>query len=146
MRELERRFAPEFRNRIDDVVLFSPLARDEVREIARHYLAKIEDTLRARKKTLVVDEDALEALVEEGHSLAYGARFLRRVIDERIRCRSASTGAMRRASTSRPRTARSCWRPAGPTSPWHTGRSAHTLRTRARVTSHSGRQMSGAAS
>ncbi len=85
VRELERRFAPEFRNRIDDVVLFSPLARDEVREIARHYLAKIEDTLRARKKTLVVDEDALEALVEEGHSLAYGARFLRRVIDERIR-------------------------------------------------------------
>ena len=56
-----------------------------MREIARHYLAKIEDTLRARKKTLVVDEDALEALVEEGHSLAYGARFLRRVIDERIR-------------------------------------------------------------
>jgi ATP-dependent Clp protease ATP-binding subunit ClpA len=85
VRELERRFAPEFRNRIDDVVLFSPLARDEVREIARHHLAKIEDTLRARKKTMIVDDDALEALVEEGHSLAYGARFLRRVIDERVR-------------------------------------------------------------
>jgi hypothetical protein len=96
------------------VVLFSPLARDEVREIARHYLAKIEDTLRARKKTLVVDEDALEALVEEGHSLAYGARFLRRVIDERVRLPLSQHGATRRASTSRPRTARSCWRPAGP--------------------------------
>ena len=37
MRELERRFPPEFRNRIDDVVLFSPLAHDEVRTIARQY-------------------------------------------------------------------------------------------------------------
>ena len=39
MRELERRFPPEFRNRIDEVVLFAPLTHDEVREIARHYLA-----------------------------------------------------------------------------------------------------------
>ena len=38
MRELERRFSPEFRNRIDEVVLFAPLTHDEVREIARHYL------------------------------------------------------------------------------------------------------------
>src|SRR5687768_11171133 len=36
-RELERRFSPEFRNRIDEVVLFAPLAHDEVREIAKHY-------------------------------------------------------------------------------------------------------------
>ena len=39
MRELERRFPPEFRNRIDEVVLFAPLTHDEVREIAKHYLA-----------------------------------------------------------------------------------------------------------
>ena len=38
MRELERRFPPEFRNRVDEVVLFTPLARDEVTAIARHYL------------------------------------------------------------------------------------------------------------
>ena len=38
MRELERRFPPEFRNRIDEVVLFAPLTHDEVREIAKHYL------------------------------------------------------------------------------------------------------------
>ena len=38
MRELERRFSPEFRNRIDEVVLFAPLTHDEVREIATHYL------------------------------------------------------------------------------------------------------------
>jgi ATP-dependent Clp protease ATP-binding subunit ClpA len=85
MRELERRFPPEFRNRIDDVVLFSPLSHDEVRTIARQYLDRIETTLRERRKTLVVDEDALEAIVRDGHSLAYGARFLKRAIDEKIK-------------------------------------------------------------
>ena len=85
MRELERRFPPEFRNRIDDVVVFSPLAHDEVRSIARQYLDRIEATLRERRKTLVVDDDALEAIVRDGHSLAYGARFLKRVIDEKVK-------------------------------------------------------------
>ena len=43
MRELERRFSPEFRNRIDEVVLFSPLTHDEVREIAlQQYLHRID--------------------------------------------------------------------------------------------------------
>ena len=85
MRELERRFPPEFRNRIDDVVLFSPLAHDEVRTIARQYIGRIEATLRERRKTLIVDDDALEAIVRDGHSLAYGARFLKRVIDDKIK-------------------------------------------------------------
>ena len=48
MRELERRFPPEFRNRIDEVVLFAPLTHDEVREIARHYLAQVDADARAR--------------------------------------------------------------------------------------------------
>ena len=42
MRELERRFSPEFRNRIDEVVLFDPLTHDEVRTIAKHYLAQLD--------------------------------------------------------------------------------------------------------
>src|SRR5207244_2996364 len=42
MRELERRFPPELRNRIDEVVLFSPLSHDEVREISKHYVAELE--------------------------------------------------------------------------------------------------------
>ena len=85
MRELERRFPPEFRNRIDEVVVFSPLAQDEVRTIARQYLDRIEVTLRERRKSLIVDDEALEAIVREGHSLAYGARFLKRVIDDKVK-------------------------------------------------------------
>jgi ATP-dependent Clp protease ATP-binding subunit ClpA len=85
MRELERRFPPEFRNRIDDVVLFSPLTHDEVRTIATQHLERIEETLRERRKSLVVDDEALDAIVTAGHSLAFGARFLKRVIDDKVR-------------------------------------------------------------
>jgi ATP-dependent Clp protease ATP-binding subunit ClpA len=85
LRELERRFAPEFRNRIDEVVLFAPLSRDEVREIARHYLGAVERALSAAGKRLRIDDEALALLVSQGYSLAYGARFLKRVIDERVK-------------------------------------------------------------
>jgi ATP-dependent Clp protease ATP-binding subunit ClpA len=85
MRELERRFPPEFRNRIDQVVLFEPLTKDEVREIARHYLADLSDTLVRWNRTLVVTPEALEAIVSKGYSLAYGARFLKRVIDDEVK-------------------------------------------------------------
>ena len=85
MRELERRFPPEFRNRIDEVVLFGPLACDEVREIARQYLAAVERTLTSAGKTIRIDDEALELLVSQGYNLAYGARFLKCVIDERVK-------------------------------------------------------------
>jgi ATP-dependent Clp protease ATP-binding subunit ClpA len=84
-RELERRFSPEFRNRIDQVVVFEPLTRDEVRQIALKYIGQVSETLGRRNKTLTVEPEALETLVAEGHSLAYGARFLKRVIDDRIK-------------------------------------------------------------
>ena len=84
-RELERRFPPEFRNRIDEVVLFSPLTHDEVREIAKHYLEQVKAALAKSAKTIQVDDDALELVVTKGYSLAYGARFLKRFIDERIK-------------------------------------------------------------
>ncbi|PWT86813.1 MAG: hypothetical protein C5B57_00360, partial [Blastocatellia bacterium] len=85
LRELERRFPPEFRNRIDDVVLFSPLAHAETREIAKHYLDSVRQVLARAGKTFDIDDDALEALVTEGYSLQYGARYLKRVIDERVK-------------------------------------------------------------
>jgi ATP-dependent Clp protease ATP-binding subunit ClpA len=84
-RELERRFPPEFRNRIDEVVLFQPLTKDEVRMIAQNYLDQVISTLKRSGKSLTVEPAALEALVTEGYSLAYGARFLKRVIDDRIK-------------------------------------------------------------
>jgi ATP-dependent Clp protease ATP-binding subunit ClpA len=84
-RELERKFPPEFRNRIDGIVLFQPLTKDEVREIALKYIAQVEATLRRWNKTLTIEPEALEKLVSEGYSVAYGARFLKRVIDDRVK-------------------------------------------------------------
>jgi ATP-dependent Clp protease ATP-binding subunit ClpA len=85
MRELERRFPPEFRNRIDEVVLFNPLTHDEVRRIAKHYIAQITLTLGKSGKTIKVSDAALEVVVTKGYSLAFGARFLKRFIDEHIK-------------------------------------------------------------
>jgi ATP-dependent Clp protease ATP-binding subunit ClpA len=84
-RELERRFSPEFRNRIDQVVLFQPLTKDEVRDITLKYIDEVATTLKRWNKTLTIEPGALEKLVTEGYSLAYGARFLKRVIDDRIK-------------------------------------------------------------
>jgi ATP-dependent Clp protease ATP-binding subunit ClpC len=85
LRELERRFPPEFRNRIDEVVLFAPLTHDEVRAIARNYMQKVTLTLGRAGKTIDVSDDALEMIVAKGYNMAFGARFLKRFIDQHIK-------------------------------------------------------------
>lgn len=85
LRELERRFPPEFRNRLDEVILFSPLTVEEVTRIARIYIASLSRTLQEAGRRLVLAPGALEKIVADGHSLAYGARFLKRVIDDKIK-------------------------------------------------------------
>ena len=85
LRELERRFSPEFRNRIDEVVLFQPLSKDEVRAIAVQQIARIAHALAKSGRTLHVTPAALEQVVQDGYSLPYGARFLKRCIEERIK-------------------------------------------------------------
>ncbi|MDI6753150.1 MAG: ATP-dependent Clp protease ATP-binding subunit [Thermodesulfobacteriota bacterium] len=85
LKEAENHFSPEFLNRIDDIVVFSPLTREEVQEITRRYLGRIQQTLFSGGKSFHFTEAALEALVEIGFSLKYGARFLKRRIDERVK-------------------------------------------------------------
>ncbi|MCJ7492921.1 MAG: type VI secretion system ATPase TssH, partial [Deltaproteobacteria bacterium] len=69
---------------IDDIIVFSPLTREEVREITQRYLGRIRQSLASQGKSFVFTEAALESLVEIGFSLKYGARFLKRRIDERV--------------------------------------------------------------
>ena len=85
MRELERRLSPEFRNRLDDVIVFAPLTRDEAARVARIQLDRVIATAITRGKEVVVTSEALDEIVRQGHSLAYGARFLKRVIDDRVK-------------------------------------------------------------
>ncbi|HSE38500.1 MAG TPA: ATP-dependent Clp protease ATP-binding subunit [Blastocatellia bacterium] len=81
----EDRFSPEFRNRIDEIVVFSPLTQDEVRQIAELYLGIIKRQMKRQGKDLEVSESAVVYLVEKGFSPAYGARFLKRTIDEIVK-------------------------------------------------------------
>lgn len=85
LKEMERVFSPEFRNRIDEVVVFSPLTEEEVRGIAEKYLEQIDATLKLAGKRLIMTPQALDKIVSLGYSYAYGARFLKRTIDEKIK-------------------------------------------------------------
>ena len=85
MKAAETRFTPEFRNRIDEIIIFSPLTMDEVREIAKLYLAKIQRNMERQGKVVEVTEAALDLLTEKGFSPAYGARFLKRHIDQKVK-------------------------------------------------------------
>ncbi len=75
--ELKRRFSPEFMNRIDEVVLFNPLSRENLRNIAAVMLAKI-------PIKIVADEKALEFLVNARYDATMGARPLRRTIEDLV--------------------------------------------------------------
>jgi ATP-dependent Clp protease ATP-binding subunit ClpA len=85
MKAAETRFSPEFRNRIDEIVVFSPLTMDEVREIARLYLGKIKRNMERQGKVVEITDAALDTMTEKGYSPAYGARFLKRYIDQKVK-------------------------------------------------------------
>lgn len=85
MKAAETRFSPEFRNRIDEIVVFSPLVMDEVRQIANIYLSKLRRQMEKQGKQVEVTERAIDLLTEKGFSPAYGARFLKRHIDEKAK-------------------------------------------------------------
>jgi len=81
----ETRFSPEFRNRIDEIVVFSPLTQDEVKQIAQLYLSSVHRQMTRQGKRLTITEAAINRLVDQGFSPAYGARFLKRTIDEKVK-------------------------------------------------------------
>jgi ATP-dependent Clp protease ATP-binding subunit ClpA len=85
MKASEQRFSPEFRNRIDEIVVFSPLTMDEVRQIARLYLEKLRRQMERQGKAVEITEAAVNLLTENGYNTAYGARFLKRHIDEKVK-------------------------------------------------------------
>src|SRR5258705_13771687 len=99
MKAAEQRFSPEFRNRIDELIVFAPLTMDEVREIARLYLDKLRRQMERQGKTVEISEPAVNLLTEKGFNTAYGARFLKRHIDEKVKL--PITGMWKTSSTFR---------------------------------------------
>jgi ATP-dependent Clp protease ATP-binding subunit ClpA len=85
LKAAEDRFSPEFINRLDDIVVFSPLSSCLVKEIASIYLESVRKMMAVHGKTLHVSDAALSAIAEAGFSVKYGARFLKRMIDEKVK-------------------------------------------------------------
>ncbi|WGV24810.1 ATP-dependent Clp protease ATP-binding subunit [Halotia branconii] len=78
--ELKAYFRPEFLNRLDDIIVFTQLSKDEVKEIAEIMLRDVSSRLTEKGIILEVTERFKELVVQEGYSPSYGARPLRRAI------------------------------------------------------------------
>ena len=81
---LKARFAPELLNRVDEKIVFHPLTRDEIRKIVGLQVDLLKSRLVEQNWTLVVNDSALDAIADEGYDPIYGARPLKRVIQQRL--------------------------------------------------------------
>ena len=81
---LKRSFKPEFLNRLDETVFFTPLNRGLIGKIATLMLDDLRERLAAMQLSLKVSDDALDYIIEEGFEPTYGARPLRRFIQSKV--------------------------------------------------------------
>ena len=84
MTELKRHFRPEFLNRVDDVIIFQSLDEEELAKIVEIQIARLEKRLAQQNLTLDVDAAAKKLLAKEGYDPQFGARPLKRAVQERI--------------------------------------------------------------
>ena len=84
MKDLKDHFRPEFLNRIDKVVVFHPLTHDNIKEIVKLHLNYLEDRLKSKNISLDCTNGALEALSKAGYNPKYGARPVRRAIQDLV--------------------------------------------------------------
>jgi len=84
MEALRQHFLPEFLNRVDEVIVFHPLGREELHQIVDLQLSRLQAQLQENDFDLRVSEAAKELLTAEGYDPVYGARPLKRVIQSRL--------------------------------------------------------------
>ncbi|HET8720976.1 MAG TPA: ATP-dependent chaperone ClpB, partial [Nitrospira sp.] len=84
MAELRRHFRPEFLNRVDETVVFHPLETDQLTKIVEIQLERLKARLAERRITLAVSPAALRHLAERGYDPVYGARPLKRLIQQEV--------------------------------------------------------------
>jgi ATP-dependent Clp protease ATP-binding subunit ClpC len=82
--EIERAFNPEFLNRVDDIIVFHPLTKEQIAEIVHILLKDVHNRLAEENLKLHLTEAALNFLVEHGYDEKFGARPLRRSIQRYI--------------------------------------------------------------
>ncbi|ABD01596.1 ATP-dependent Clp protease ATP-binding subunit [Synechococcus sp. R55.6] len=99
--ELKQYFRPEFLNRVDEIIVFRQLTKDEVKQIADILLKEVFDRMTEKKIRLTVSDRFKDLVVEEGYNPSYGARPLRRAIQrllEDILAEEILTGHVREGS------------------------------------------------
>ena len=84
METLQTRFLPEFLNRVDEIMIFHPLQKGQIRKIVELQVARLRKQLTDKGIELDVTETALDEIASEGYDPTYGARPLKRVIQQRI--------------------------------------------------------------
>ncbi len=84
MDQIERVFRPEFLNRLDDTIIFRHLTKDDLKGVIDFELSKVRERLSDRGFGLVLTDSAKEFLIKNGSNLDYGARPLRRAIEQRV--------------------------------------------------------------
>ena len=82
--ELKKAFRPEFLNRIDDIIVFSHLSKEEIRQIVDLMMKDLFKRLSERDLSIEVTDEVKDYLAKDGYSEAYGARPLRRLIQKKI--------------------------------------------------------------
>ncbi|MDY6908998.1 MAG: ATP-dependent chaperone ClpB [Thermodesulfobacteriota bacterium] len=87
MSALRRHFRPEFLNRVDDIVLFKPLTREEVKQIVGLLTADLERRLKDRRIRLEISDAAKEFIAAAGYDPVYGARPLKRYLQHQLETR-----------------------------------------------------------
>ena len=84
MTDVRKFFKPEFLNRLDEILIFKPLTKDDLRHIVRLMIHSLEDKVKEKGVVVDVTEKATEVLVGEGTDFAYGARPLRRALQKLV--------------------------------------------------------------
>lgn len=84
LEELSKNFKPEFINRIDEVIIFESLSKDQIREIIKLELNKVVRIVKAQKIEISFDKSLVERVFEKGFNDLFGARELRRVIQKEV--------------------------------------------------------------
>ncbi|KAL6995093.1 Chaperone protein ClpB1 [Sarracenia purpurea var. burkii] len=84
MQEVRKHFKPELLNRLDEIVVFDPLSRDQLRKVARLQLKDVASRLAEKGIALGVTEAALDVILTESYDPVYGARPIRRWLEKRV--------------------------------------------------------------
>jgi len=81
---LEQNFRPEFLNRLDEIIIFNPLDQEALKQIARIQINRLAQRINAKGISITVSKQAEDALAKEGYDPLYGARPLRRLIQNKV--------------------------------------------------------------